>query len=99
LEGAGYVVDVVECSNARISRDLWGFLDVLAVGHGLTLGVQVTTAAHVAERLTKVRSFARTLDVLDVAGWRVEVHGWKPAGGLRQVVVLNGRTNQTRGDS
>lgn len=66
LRKQGYLVDVVErwIPRARIKRDLYGFIDLLAVpaqdaftrpGLVPTLAVQTTTGAHLAERATKVR--------------------------------------------
>ncbi|MCL4368627.1 MAG: hypothetical protein M1337_05625 [Actinobacteria bacterium] len=85
LRKAGYpLVQVVEKWNphARVRQDLFGILDVLAVGPQGIVGVQCTSAAHVADRLTKLRASA-ALPVLKRAGVAVHVHGWrkrKPSG-------------------
>ncbi len=85
LRKAGYpLVQVVEKWNphARVRQDLFGILDVLAVGPQGVIGVQCTSAANVAGRLTKLRASA-ALPVLKGAGVAVYVHGWrkrKPSG-------------------
>ena len=78
LESEGFIVEVVErwIPGANIRRDLWGFLDVLAIRDGLTLGVQVTTADHLADRRRKIVASPLLPRVL-LAGWKVEVHGWR----------------------
>jgi len=78
LRAAGYpLVQVVEKWNphARVRQDLFGIIDVLAVGPEGVLAVQCTSAAHVAERLVKLRA-SQALPVLKRAGVSVRVHGW-----------------------
>ncbi len=79
LRKAGYpLAQVVERWNpyARVRQDLFGIIDVLAVGPSGVLGVQCTSAAHVAERVAKLRS-SSALPVLKKAGVTVRVHGWR----------------------
>lgn len=79
LRKAGYpLVQVVEKWNphARVRQDLFGIIDGLAVGPEGIIGVQCTSAAHVADRLTKLRASA-ALPVLKKAGVAVRVHGWR----------------------
>jgi hypothetical protein len=81
LKDEGYVAEVVEkrIPHTKITKDLYGFIDILAVGHGETLAVQTTTGSHVANRLTKINSSAN-LQPVKAAGWRVIVHGWAKRG-------------------
>lgn len=79
LRKAGYpLVQVVEKWNphARVRQDLFGLIDVLAVGPEGTLAVQCTTAGNLPSRLAKLRASA-ALPVLRKAGWVVQVHGWR----------------------
>lgn len=82
LESEGYLVDTVErwIPGANVRRDLFGFLDLVAIREGETLGVQVTTADHVAHRRVKMLGLPSLPHVLR-AGWRVEIHGWRKVKG------------------
>ena len=55
--------------------DLFGFIDILAIGPGITLGVQTTSSGGVAHRKRKILDHEHILSVLE-AGWLVEIHGW-----------------------
>lgn len=79
LRKAGYpLVQVVERWNphAGVRQDLFGIIDVLAVGPSGILGVQCTSAKNVADRLAKLRA-SSALSVLKEAGVSVRVHGWR----------------------
>ena len=77
LRSKGYLVEVVEKYNyfARIRQDLWGFVDILAIGESLTLGVQTTSRSNMAARIAKISEHENWPAVLR-AGWKMEVHGW-----------------------
>lgn len=85
LRKTGYpLVQVVEKWNphARVRQDLFGIIDVLAVGPAGILAVQCTSAGNMADRLTKLRA-SDALPVLKRAGVAVHVHGWlkrRPSG-------------------
>lgn len=74
--------------------DLFGFIDILAIRDGKTLGIQVTTDAHVAERVLKIRASPH-LPILLAAGWQISVWGFSKKGPrgkrktwtLREVIV------------
>jgi hypothetical protein len=89
LRAAGYpLVQVVERWNAyaRIRQDLFGILDVIAVGSDI-VGVQATSSSNVSARVRKLAASA-ALPILQKAGIKVLVHGWRKVGGrwqLRQV--------------
>lgn len=78
LRDEGYRAEVVEkwIPQARRRKDLFGFIDVLAVGHGKTVGVQSTTSAHLAERVAKCSASEALSDVHD-SGWVILCHGWR----------------------
>ena len=83
------LVAVVEHWNphARIRQDLYGFIDLLAVGTRGTLAVQTTTAANVAQRIRKIADHPN-LPAVRAAGWSIHVHGWDKRGG-RWVLARN----------
>jgi hypothetical protein len=84
------LVQVVEHwnSHARVRQDLFGILDVLAVGSEI-VGVQATSGSNVAARVKKLEA-SSALPVLRAAGIRVLVHGWRKSEGrwqLREVAL------------
>lgn len=62
-------------------RDLFGFIDVCAAGHGELLMIQVTSRSNVAGRRRKITSecAAAAWELLHVPGLHLQIHGW-PAG-------------------
>jgi len=55
--------------------DLFGIIDILALGPGVTLGVQCTSVGGVSARKRKMIDHPNTPLVL-AAGWQLEIHGW-----------------------
>ena len=78
LRKEGYLVGIVEKWNphARIRQDLYGFIDLLAVRPGETLGVQATSGSNVSARVAKIAEHENYPRVLE-AGWVIEVWGWR----------------------
>lgn len=78
LRERGYLAAVVERWNphARIRQDLFGFIDVIGVKRGKTIGVQATSFAN---RLARVRKMAdhENIGAVREAEWALEVHGWR----------------------
>lgn len=76
VRSQGFTAAVVERWNphARIRQDLFGCLDVLAIGNGRIVGIQATASA-VATRLEKIRNEPKAREWLG-AGGLIEVHGW-----------------------
>jgi hypothetical protein len=76
----GYeLVQIVEHFNGwgKCRQDLFGFIDVLAIIDGQTVGIQVT-AAGVTDRIKKIQTEAKDACIKCLkAGWRIEVHGWR----------------------
>lgn len=71
------ILQTVETYNAFTKRkhDLFGIFDVLAVGGGKTLAVQVTSRDNMSSRRNKIHespAFAACVE----AGWDIELHGW-----------------------
>ncbi len=83
------LVEVVEHWNphARIRQDLFGFVDVLAVGPAGVLAVQTTSAGNVASRIRKISEHPSVGAVRD-AGIAIHVHGWRKVAG-RWVLARN----------
>jgi hypothetical protein len=82
LRKQGYTAAIVERWNphAKIRQDLFGCIDVLAVGLGNTLAVQCTSYANVSKRVRKIVEADAIGDMRD-AGWLIEVHGWRKVKG------------------
>jgi hypothetical protein len=76
------LVEVTEKWNphAGIRQDLYGFVDVLAVGPEGTLAVQTTTAPNVSSRIRKIADSPHVGHVRE-AGWSIRVHGWAKKSG------------------
>jgi hypothetical protein len=86
------LVEVVErwIPGANIRRDLFGFIDVIAVHeNGNVLAVQSTSGSNVAARIRKIAEHPN-LPHVRTAGWTILVHGWRKKGNrwtLREVDV------------
>ena len=78
----GYMCEVVEKTIPKtfIKKDLFGFVDVLAVGHGETVAIQTTSADHVSHRGRKIEDMPERVAELRNANWRLVVEGWKKPG-------------------
>lgn len=78
LRERGYIVDKVEYWNpfSKTRKDLFGFIDLIAIKPGEILGVQTTTGAHFANRKAKAEARPEYDTWLD-AGCKFVVHGWR----------------------
>lgn len=74
--------------------DLFGFVDVLAVGPQGTLAIQATSVGGVSDRLKKARD-ERADAVADmlVAGWQLRIWGWHQPRGPRTKWLLGREVN------
>jgi hypothetical protein len=83
LASRGYKCDIVESYNSftRRKKDLFHIFDILAVGNGETIGVQITSKSNMSSRIKKI-SESEYLPELIKSKWRVIVLGWykKPNG-------------------
>lgn len=77
LREQGYQVANVESYNAFTKRkhDLYGCIDLLAIGNGETLAVQVTSKSNMKARINKIADADAFPEMLR-SKWRVIVHGW-----------------------
>lgn len=83
----GYTCAVVERWNpfARIRQDLFGFIDVLAIGNRHdTVGVQACSYSDVSKRVAKIANHELWPPV-NRSGWRVVVQGWRKVKGRWEV--------------
>lgn len=73
----GYVVDKTEHWNsyARIRQDLFGIIDIVAIGKKETVGIQTTSYSNIGARVKKIMG-SQAYPVLKASGWRVLVQGW-----------------------
>lgn len=78
LTDQGYAVQKVEHFNHHMKRrvDLFGIIDYLAVGDGLTIGAQSTSSSNFASRKTKTM-YSEHLPTLLEANWIIYVLGFK----------------------
>jgi hypothetical protein len=78
LESEGYTVATVEYYNAFTKRkhDLFGCIDLLAIGNGETIAVQVTSKSNMASRIHKIEDSDALREMLR-SGWRIRVDGWQ----------------------
>lgn len=81
LRKLGYVAEVVEkwIPRANIRKDLFGFIDIVAIGPKEVIGVQTTTKHNMAARVRKIEKSPYLHHVL-FSGIKVRVHGWEKVG-------------------
>lgn len=77
LRDLGYLVATVEHYNSftRRKHDLFGCIDLLAIGNGETVAVQVTSKSNLAARRHKIEEAEAYPEMLR-SGWRIVLHGW-----------------------
>jgi len=77
MKEKGYLVANVESYNHFIKRkkDLYGVIDLLCIGNGETVAVQVTSKSNMSSRIKKIEASDAFPEMLR-SGWRVLVHGW-----------------------
>lgn len=78
LRKLGYLAEVTEKTIPRvfIKKDLFGFIDILAIRDGEVLGVQATSGDNVAARVTKIANHDN-VGAVRKANIRIVVHGWR----------------------
>lgn len=78
LEADGWHVEKVEqrVPYTNTTRDLFGFIDLLAIRGSTTMAVQVTSGNNVAARIRKIAESPNVSFVRE-AGWVIVVHGWR----------------------
>lgn len=88
LRERGYHPEVVEkwIPGARIRKDLWGFVDVLAIGPTHLLAIQCTSASNVSARVNKIAD-SELAPLLRTLGILIHVHGWSK--GKKEPRIVN----------
>jgi hypothetical protein len=78
LRKLGYLAEVTEKTIPRVftKKDLFGFIDVLAIRDGEVLGVQATSGSNMAARIDKITNHENVAAVRK-ANIRIVVHGWR----------------------
>lgn len=78
LRDDGWQVEIVEKTipHCFIKKDLFGFIDLLAIKDDQVLAVQTTTGDHSANRATKIKAHPNYPKVKKL-GWQIHVHGWR----------------------
>jgi len=80
MRSEGYMVADVEkrlpIPGLFITRDLFGFGDILASGNGENVIVQTTSAANISTRINKIDESEAAQRWLFISNNRIEVHGW-----------------------
>jgi hypothetical protein len=83
MESMGYKCDIVESYNAftRRKKDLFSLFDILAIGNGETVAIQLTSKSNMSARVKKIAN-SDILPELLKSKWRILVIGWykKPNG-------------------
>lgn len=91
LRKNGWIAEVVErwVPGANVRKDLFGFVDIVAVREGeKPLLVQTTSRSNTSARLKKILA-SEVLKVL-LGTFRIEVHGWaKNSKGRWEVKVID----------
>lgn len=77
MKSLGYQVANVEHYNYFTKRrhDLFGCIDILCIGNGETVAVQVTSKSNMSSRIKKIEASEAFPEMLR-SGWRVLVQGW-----------------------
>jgi hypothetical protein len=80
LRAEGWHAEVVEMTirapGRTFKRDLWGFVDIIAIREADVLAVQTTSATNVAARVRKITE-SPLLPLVRAAGVAIHVHGWR----------------------
>lgn len=77
LREQGYRCWITEHWNpwAKKRVDLWNWCDILAIGHGETIGVQTTTKSNLSARIKKYEENEYVPELIK-SNWRLHGHGW-----------------------
>lgn len=78
LRDDGWLAEVVErwVPGANIRKDLFGWIDIVALRDGQTLAVQCTSYSNMSARSKKIAE-SETVAQVRKAGWSIWVIGWR----------------------
>lgn len=90
LRDAGYLAEVVErwLTFAKCRKDLWGFVDILAIRDGEILGVQATSYTNISARVKKITEHENT-PIIRKAGIKIQVWGFRKKGRFWECKVVD----------
>jgi hypothetical protein len=73
----GFQIEVVErwVPGANIRKDLFGFVDLVAIRDGVTYGIQATSTSNMSARQKKIADSDLLRPILE-AEWTILVVGW-----------------------
>lgn len=88
LRKEGFLCEVTEkwLPGANVRKDLFGFIDILAIKDGSVLAVQATSKANISSRVNKIAEHENIAEVRKL-GWQIEVWGWAKVGNRWAVTV------------
>lgn len=96
LRAQGYTAEVVErwLPRANVRKDLFGFIDIVAMGSGRIAAVQTTTLSSYQQHVRKLEEKAELIVLWLASGGMFEMHCWgegrkagKPYKRLRQSIA------------
>jgi hypothetical protein len=58
-----------------VRKDLFGIIDILAIGPGLTIAIQSTSKKQITPHVRKLTDAPESVEVLR-AGWELWIYGW-----------------------
>lgn len=75
----GFICDIAEHwqHHAKRRKDLFNFIDVVAVGNGRIIAIQATAWSGVSARVNKIQEIEAADEWL-LGGGEIHVIGWKP---------------------
>jgi hypothetical protein len=78
LREDGWLAEVVErwVPGANIRKDLFGWVDIVALRDGETLAVQCTSYTNISARVKKIAD-SETVAQVRKSGWLIWVIGWR----------------------
>lgn len=96
LRERGYTPGVTEryIAQARIRRDLFGIIDIVAIAAGrAVLGVQTSSLSNLPARVAKAKACAELAVWLSTGHAAFQVHGWALHNGrwMAKIVELHGK--------
>lgn len=71
---------------ARIRKDLFNFIDIVAIKGGETHGIQATSYSNIGARVKKIQGLA-TFPIVKAAGWHISVQAPKKDKSGRWTIV------------
>ena len=77
FESRGYKCEVVESYNSFTKRkkDMFGILDMVAIGNAETIGIQMTSKSNMSARIKKIQDSDYFVELVR-SKWRIIVIGW-----------------------